>query len=826
MNEGRQEEGPVSSGVGRLRWRCVALRMLVLGVLTSFLVGAVQSTHATASLSAALTETQGAVIEIHNPELADSPQLAIEGSVIVLAIDDPENYRTEVLVETDQGTVRIGGELDAVTTGSAFVGTVALPSSVTARLDARHSERVQSPISEPIEPGSADGTVLMRAVTNEQAVLQVVTASIELAASVIGTAAHIVDVVVLNGAPVSVAAVDSLVADLEEFWVSQSEESVTSITRPRPVQYYNSGWLASCNYTSLWNQAATRFGHTSATSYMELSGRHLVVLSDQCGAGIASVGPAMNGSGVIFVNVETELDLHLLAHEFGHNLGLGHSSVHECSDAALVEGTPEQGCYDEEYGDLYDVMSMAYTYGSYTTNRSAALNVTHRAWLGLLSPTELHVVTGLTETVSLRPAAATSGLRGIVVDDPFGGSVLGDTYYVEFRSGTLRDAGKFYTLPFEAGVFDELRVGVRILKLRPGSGGGRESVVLAQLPDSDGYPQLKSLALKPGQNFITPSGGLTITYNGMVGDNASVTVDRAEIPTVDRIAGASRYTTAVAISEFAYPSGAPVVYIAFGGNYPDALAAAPAAVKEGGPLLLTEGHKLTPVVADEIERLNPAKIVVVGGTGVVFPEVEAALKAIQPNTVRLGGGNRYVTAQLIVDYAFDTATVAFVATGTGFPDALSASAAAGAIGAPVVLINGSLGTVDAPTRQLLTDLGVADIRIAGGTGVVSNGVQSSLETVAPVTRAAGTNRFHTNQLINGAIFATSPTVYLATGYEFPDALAGAALAGAQGVPLYLSQTDCVPRPTRAAVLRSDAGNVWLLGGPGALTANVLALKPC
>src|SRR5690606_38463409 len=111
--------------------------------------------------------------------------------------------------------------------------------------------------------------------------------------------------------------------------------------------------------------------------------------------------------------------------------------------------------------------------------------------------------------------------------------------------------------------------------------------------------------------------------------------------------GQSRYDTAIAVSQEAFP-GDPdvdVVYVAGGANFPDALAAAPAAVKNGGPLLLTPTATLPSAVADEIDRLSPARIVVVGGTGIVSASVFSQLEALGYPTERIGGGNRYAVSE-------------------------------------------------------------------------------------------------------------------------------------------------------------------------------------
>lgn len=296
-------------------------------------------------------------------------------------------------------------------------------------------------------------------------------------------------------------------------------------------------------------------------------------------------------------------------------------------------------------------------------------------------------------------------------------------------------------------------------------------------------------------------------------------------PSVDRITGPDRYSVAVAISQRAFPGTAPIVYIATGQNYPDALSAAPAAVKNRGPLLLTPTSSLPAVVADEIARLRPARIVVVGGPASVSPVAFDQLRALAPTT-RITGADRYAASRNLIASTFDTASFAYVVTGTNFPDALSAGAAGGASSTPVLLVNGPSASVGSESVKLLDDLGVTRVKIAGGPNSVSGSIERELSSRWPVSRFAGADRFVASQSINADAFTTASTVYLSTGFNYPDALAGAALAGKGSSPLFVVPTDCVPRGVIAAIEDLGATKVVLLGGPASLTPAVESLTPC
>jgi putative cell wall-binding protein len=336
---------------------------------------------------------------------------------------------------------------------------------------------------------------------------------------------------------------------------------------------------------------------------------------------------------------------------------------------------------------------------------------------------------------------------------------------------------------------------------------------------STGEWSLLILNLSADTALTVSSCSLALTVEGSAGGWS---------PAVDRVAGADRYEAAVNVSKAAFATTAPVVYVVTGANYPDALSAGPAAAAEQGPLLLTPSDALPARVKAEIIRLKPKKIVVVGGVNSVSAAVLAQLKTIQPNTVRIGGADRYEASRNLAEYAFGKtgAATAYVATGTNFPDALSAGSAAASTSGPVVLVNGPARTVDAPTKALLGSLGVSRIVIAGGPNSVTPAIETALSKIASTTRQGGADRFAASVAINTDAFTSSRRALLVTGLKFPDALSGSAWGGELGAPLYVATADCVPAATLAAMEAQGVERITLIGGTASLGPSVAALKPC
>ena len=261
-----------------------------------------------------------------------------------------------------------------------------------------------------------------------------------------------------------------------------------------------------------------------------------------------------------------------------------------------------------------------------------------------------------------------------------------------------------------------------------------------------------------------------------------------------------------------YGADQPVIYVATGTNFPDGLAGAAAAGFEHAPLVLINGQG-TSIPSNINAELNgligpDTRIVALGGTASISTTMYNLLAAKAPlvaglhNITRLWDDNRYDTAVKISADTYPTSPTSgavFLASGLAFPDALSASAVAGHLGAPLLLVPGNLANLNSVPKVLaeLTRLAPTHVYIAGGTASVSTGIASQVATLLGVTpvRFAGANRYQTATLIvdhffqNPAVppFGATPvnTVYVASGLNFPDALAGGALAGAQGAPLLL-----------------------------------------
>lgn len=280
----------------------------------------------------------------------------------------------------------------------------------------------------------------------------------------------------------------------------------------------------------------------------------------------------------------------------------------------------------------------------------------------------------------------------------------------------------------------------------------------------------------------------------------------AALGSVRRLAGGSRYSTAAAVSrQFnTDPNAVSRVFIVTGADFPDALSVGPVAAMQGAPILLTQPTSLPESTREELLRLRPNEIVVVGGGRAISSSVLAQLDALAVSTRRIAGIDRYETAAVLSGEFFTPGAVSrvYVATGTNFPDSLAVGPVAAAAGAPVLLVEPD--RVPEVTMSELERLSPSEIVVVGGPVAISNGVVTQLGAVAgSVRRLAGSNRYATAAAVSRESFTSgsSSVAFVVTGESFADALAVAPVAAVQGATLLLVTDSTVPGATANELAR-------------------------
>ena len=289
---------------------------------------------------------------------------------------------------------------------------------------------------------------------------------------------------------------------------------------------------------------------------------------------------------------------------------------------------------------------------------------------------------------------------------------------------------------------------------------------------------------------------------------------------VGRVSGENRYATAAAASASSFPNGSTEVYLATGTGYADALATGGLSGARPGPLVLTRPCELPTETANELRRLRPARVTIVGGEGAVCGMVAADVARVTGASVeRLAGANRYATSVALSRAGWgDSATTVYLASGDGFADGLGGGALAARGAGPLLLT--SRCTLPADVRGEIQRLSPSRVVVLGGEGAVCSGVVDEVTRSVPasVTRVSGADRYSTAVAVaQDGWPGTATSVYVVGGEGFADGLAAGTAAARAGAPLLLVPScGGVPASVADALRRLHPGNVTVVGGNAAV----------
>lgn len=318
-------------------------------------------------------------------------------------------------------------------------------------------------------------------------------------------------------------------------------------------------------------------------------------------------------------------------------------------------------------------------------------------------------------------------------------------------------------------------------------------------------------------------------------DIPSFTADtyRAVVGSMPRLAGGTRYETAgLLFDQGNWQQGGSIV-LASGANYPDALAASALAGDLNAPIMLTDPNGLSTETEWRIQNLKPARVYIIGGNAAVSTKVErriAQLIGSESNIQRIAGDTRYDTSLKVASSLSSPSDTVIVTTGTNYADALSISPYAFATGSPVVLSSPSSGLSDSALKAI-KKAGYKKAVIVGGASAVPASVASQLKAqgIGDITRLSGDTRYATSAKIaefelKQNVGFTMDGAYLATGQNFPDALAAGALSGKHLAPLLLVDPGAHEVCSFLSKYKGEVSRVTFVGGTSAIgNAEVISI---
>lgn len=281
-------------------------------------------------------------------------------------------------------------------------------------------------------------------------------------------------------------------------------------------------------------------------------------------------------------------------------------------------------------------------------------------------------------------------------------------------------------------------------------------------------------------------------------------VSSANVENVTRIAGKDRIATSIEISKKMFNESDNIV-LASGFNFADALSAGQLAAALNAPLILSK-DQLDTRTSDEIAKLKPKNMYIVGGETALSSNIEESVKSVvnDINIERLKGNNRYETSVKVMEKTkeFVDAEYLLIASGKNFPDALSATSFMADHKALMVLSDGD----SYPKSDL------KEIAIGGVNQLPLNGFTGE--------RIAGKDRYQTSLALAKKSFENNENAILANSKVFADSLSAVSVAKNYKAPIILTDNENLTQSTKSYL--ENMNSVTIIGGEKSVLSNIFS----
>ena len=288
------------------------------------------------------------------------------------------------------------------------------------------------------------------------------------------------------------------------------------------------------------------------------------------------------------------------------------------------------------------------------------------------------------------------------------------------------------------------------------------------------------------------------------------------VPT--RIAGRNRYESAAQISREQFTNAKKVIVVN-SQKYADALSAT--TLSDGRySILYTEKDSLPTATRNEIQRLNPIEVYLLGGKQSISDGIENILKKYANKVTRIAGKDRYETSAKVA--AMSNKKNIVIASGENFSDPLYASSYAYSNNAKILLSSGK--TLSRETRDYLlrNKSKIGNVTVVGGGKSISSSTVRYIQSVTGknVGRISGRNRYEGSVKVANSM--NKSKVFIASGEDFADALAISPLAQKLNAPILLSAKGKLDTSVIAFLnnFKNSIKDVFIVGGYRTIDNNV------
>ena len=285
-----------------------------------------------------------------------------------------------------------------------------------------------------------------------------------------------------------------------------------------------------------------------------------------------------------------------------------------------------------------------------------------------------------------------------------------------------------------------------------------------------------------------------------------------------RIAGQNRYESAARISREQFTNAKKVIVVN-AQKYADALSAT--TLSDGKySILYTEKDSLPTATRNEIQRLNPVEVYLLGGKQSISSGIENILKKYSNKVTRIAGRDRYETNAKVA--AMSKKKNVVIASGENFSDPLYASSYAYSNNAKILLSSGKTLSRQTKDYLLRNKSSIGKVTVVGGGQSISSATVRYIQSVTGknVSRISGRNRYDGSVKVANSM--KKDKVFIASGEDFADALAISPLAQKLNAPILLSSRSKLDTSVIAFLnnFKKSIKDVYIVGGYRTIDNNV------
>ncbi len=264
---------------------------------------------------------------------------------------------------------------------------------------------------------------------------------------------------------------------------------------------------------------------------------------------------------------------------------------------------------------------------------------------------------------------------------------------------------------------------------------------------------------------------------------------------IDRVSGKNRYITSINLSKKNFNKASNII-ITSGEDFPDAISSGSLSQVLNAPIILVDKDITTQEIKDEIKRLEPKKIYIVGGESKVSDEY---INSLNIDFKRISGSDRYETSkEVLKEYEKINKTNAdkiIIAGGENYPDALTASSLSKELHMPMLLVNGSNNEEYIEKAKYgvgsLNSLGIDDF-----SGKL----------------LYGANRYETSVAVAKFLNMSHNEIIVSSGLNYPDSL----VSSSMGKPIILVDDKGFTRDAIKYIGEISPEKVMFIGGENLL----------